>query len=301
MVPKVVVVTGATGTQGSAVISSLLKRGGYLLRGSTRHTDSSASQELTRKGVEMVRADIADKVSLVQAFKGAYAVFGNAVFPCPLDAEVQGKNMADACKANNVPLFIWSSIPSAIQLSKGRYTDVTHWEQKHAVDEYITSVSQPSVILHLGAFLDNLFTQPYRLFPSPTPGKWTLSYVLVPGDVKMSSIWIGGDFGEIVRAVVDVWEEDGWRERLMKEPISVAGGRYSPNDVGESIARLSGQEIEVVNPPAPPGFPPHLISMFKLFSDGYYDFSGPNPPEILLDLGLKSQPNANHVIVHPIC
>jgi len=119
------------------------------------------------------------------------------------------------------------------------------------------------------------------------PNIWRLSYVLVPPEVKMSSIWIEGDFGNIVAEVVGHWEEDTWRKRLAAEPIPVAGGRYSGNDLAGSIKRITGKDVEVVMTDAPPYFPPGLISMFKLFGDGFYDFPRPNPPDILVGLGVK--------------
>ncbi|KZO99022.1 NAD(P)-binding protein [Calocera viscosa TUFC12733] len=288
MAGKLVVVTGATGTQGGAVVSALLKRGRYTIRGLTRSTDSSSAKELQSKGVEMVSADLADKDSLISAFKGAYAVFGNTVLPCKANDEAQGRNMVDACKANNVPLFVWSSIPSAIEASHGKYTDVYHWEQKYAVNGYISSVSQPAVILEMGGFLDNLVTQPGRFEPAEGDAStWRLSHALVPSDVKMSSIWIEGDFGNIVEAIVDHWDDEIWRKRLAEKPIPVASARIAPDDVGESIRRLTGKEVEVIMTRTPPGFPQPLISMFKLFGDGFYDFPGPNPPEILVELGVE--------------
>ncbi|KZT50784.1 NAD(P)-binding protein [Calocera cornea HHB12733] len=286
MAAKLIVITGATGTQGGAVVSALLKRGSYAIRGLTRNTDSVSSKELRSKGVEMVAADVTDKEILVSAFKGAYAVFGNTVFPSSATAETQGRNMVDACKANNVPLFVWSSIPSAIEASKGKYTEVHHWEEKVAVNEYIASVSQPAVILQMGGFLDNLVTQRFGFRRSESdPSKWTLPYILVPHNVKMSSIWIEGDFGEIVAEVVGHWEDDTWRKRMEEKPIPVASARISPDDVAESIKRR--RDVEVVTSGAPPGFPQHLISMFKLFGDGFYDFPGPNPPDMLVELGVK--------------
>jgi len=30
-----------------------------------------------------------------------------------------------------------------------------------------------------------------------------------------------------------------------------------------------------------------MTQMYKLFADGFYDFPGPNPPDILVELGVK--------------
>jgi len=262
MANKLVVVTGATGNQGGAIVSALLRHGGYAIRGLTRNTESPSSKELASKGVEMVSADLANKDSLLSTFKGAYAVFGTTVFPCKVNDEVQGRNLVDACKANDVSLFVWSSIPSGVEISKGKYTDVYHWEQKNVVNRYIASVSQPSVILWMGGFLDNVVTQRHRLVRDESdPKKWKLFYPLVPPEVKMSCIWISGDFGNIVAAILDHWEDQTWRTRLTEKPIPVTGGRCSGDDLAESIKRLTGKDLQVVMTGAPPGFPQPLVSV----------------------------------------
>ena len=50
-----VVVTGATGQQGGAVVKNLLERG-HEVRAVTRSTDSAKARELANAGVTLVRA-----------------------------------------------------------------------------------------------------------------------------------------------------------------------------------------------------------------------------------------------------
>ena len=59
---KVVLVTGATGRQGGAVIRHMRPKG-WKLRALTRNTNSYAAQELARQGVELVQGDLEDPAS----------------------------------------------------------------------------------------------------------------------------------------------------------------------------------------------------------------------------------------------
>ncbi|KZO94769.1 NAD(P)-binding protein, partial [Calocera viscosa TUFC12733] len=136
--------------QGGSVISALLAHSGYTIRGLTRDPHSPSSQALGARGVEMVAASLADPASLVSAFKGAYAVFGVTIPWSKENETQQGKIMVDACLADRVQLFLWSSQPSAAALSKGKYT-IRSMEDKAAVDEYIKAVGQPAVFFWLGA------------------------------------------------------------------------------------------------------------------------------------------------------
>lgn len=56
MSDKVIVVFGATGTQGGSVVDALLKDG-WKVRGVTRNPDSEAAQKLAAKGVAIVKGD----------------------------------------------------------------------------------------------------------------------------------------------------------------------------------------------------------------------------------------------------
>jgi len=60
-----VVVTGGTGTQGGAVVKSLLERG-HEVRTVTRNSDSAKARELANAGVTLVRASLEDTAALTK-------------------------------------------------------------------------------------------------------------------------------------------------------------------------------------------------------------------------------------------
>lgn len=73
---KLLVVVGALGGQGSAVIRYFQQHEPtYKLRGLTRNPTSDAAKKLAGTGVEVVKADLNDVASLKEAFKGANAIF----------------------------------------------------------------------------------------------------------------------------------------------------------------------------------------------------------------------------------
>ena len=65
-----VVVTGATGKQGGAVVKNLLQRG-HEVRAVTRNTDSAKARELANAGVTVLRASLEDSAALTKALEGA--------------------------------------------------------------------------------------------------------------------------------------------------------------------------------------------------------------------------------------
>ena len=71
---KIVLVTGATGKQGGAVVEALLIRG-HQVRALTRNAASPAANRLRQQGVEIAVGDFTDHDSLVRAARGADAVY----------------------------------------------------------------------------------------------------------------------------------------------------------------------------------------------------------------------------------
>jgi dihydroflavonol-4-reductase len=72
---KTIAVTGATGFIGRYVVDALLERGAHVV-GVVRSPGRVPS--LAARGVEMRRADLADRASLAEGFRGAWAVVSNA-------------------------------------------------------------------------------------------------------------------------------------------------------------------------------------------------------------------------------
>ena len=69
----VVVVTGATGKQGGAVVKSLLERG-HAVHAVTRKAESANARALASAGVKLVHASLEDTAALREALEG-YSVF----------------------------------------------------------------------------------------------------------------------------------------------------------------------------------------------------------------------------------
>ncbi|KAF8728356.1 Golgi transport complex subunit 5, partial [Rhizoctonia solani] len=148
-----VVVCGATGAQGSSVVSYLLRDGGYRVRALTRNPDGTPAQKLKSRGVEVVTCDFGNLEQVTLALRGAYAVYGVTNFwEHGEEAEIQqGKNLADAAKACGVRHFIWPSLPH-VPIIEPR-----HWETKITVESYLNEIGVPTTILLTPFFFENLW------------------------------------------------------------------------------------------------------------------------------------------------
>jgi hypothetical protein len=86
---RIVVVFGATGTQGMSglfihfskikipsLVDALLADKTFTPRAVTRNASSEAAKKLASRGVQVVTADLWDKVSITDALAGCEGVFG---------------------------------------------------------------------------------------------------------------------------------------------------------------------------------------------------------------------------------
>ena len=147
---KTVLVTGATGRQGGAVVRHVLPKG-WRLRALTRNPQSHAAQSLAREGVELVQGDMEDATSLARAAAGVYGIYSVQDFwAVGARREVhQGKNVADAAKKAGVKHFVYSSVGGA-----ERNTGIPHFDSKWEVEKYIRSLGLPTTVIRPAAFME---------------------------------------------------------------------------------------------------------------------------------------------------
>ncbi|KAF2461169.1 hypothetical protein BDY21DRAFT_279200 [Lineolata rhizophorae] len=190
--PKLLVVIGATGTQGGSVVNTFHNDPEWRIRGLTRSLSSQRAKELSSRGVEMVAGDLNSLKSLIQAFQGANAIFAVTDFWRPLSdpkftegikpgqtlSELayehelrQGKNIFDAAaKTEGLSRLIFSSIADVSEASGGKYTRVYHSDTKTHAEAYgretYPELWKKTSTIQVGYYLSN-----WRDHPSEMPRK----------------------------------------------------------------------------------------------------------------------------------
>ncbi|MCH8271828.1 MAG: NmrA family NAD(P)-binding protein, partial [Candidatus Marinimicrobia bacterium] len=103
---KIILVTGATGTQGGSVIRNLADKG-YELRALTRNPESEKALALKTSGVNVFKGDMNDPESLKEPLDGAYGVFSVQNFwEAGNEGEITlGKAIATSAKEADVKHF----------------------------------------------------------------------------------------------------------------------------------------------------------------------------------------------------
>jgi uncharacterized protein YbjT (DUF2867 family) len=150
---RTILVAGATGRQGGAVIRHLLPKE-WNLRALTRNCGSAAAQKLGDKSVQLMQGDLEDTASLEDALQGVYGVFSVQDFwavGARREAQ-QGKNLADAARKAGVEHFVYSSVGGA-----ERNSGIDHWESKWEIEKHIRKLGLPATILRPAAFMENYY------------------------------------------------------------------------------------------------------------------------------------------------
>jgi len=150
---RTVLVTGATGRQGGAVIRHMLPKG-WKLRALTRNPDGHEAQALASQGIEVMRGDLEDPDTIARAAIGAYGIFSVQDFwAVGAKREVQqGKNVANAAKKAEIKHLVYSSVGGA-----ERKTEIPHWESKWEVENYIRQLGLPATVIRPVSFMETYY------------------------------------------------------------------------------------------------------------------------------------------------
>jgi uncharacterized protein YbjT (DUF2867 family) len=160
---KMILVTGATGRQGGAVIRALLDRS-FKVRAITRDPEKPSSQSLKSKGVEVFKGDMEDIPSLHQAMQGVYGVFSVQNYwekGIGYDGEIrQARNLMQVASNEKVSHFVQSSL-AGCDNAKG----VEHFESKWEIEKMIDALHLPRTFIRVVFFMENFLANRKIFFP----------------------------------------------------------------------------------------------------------------------------------------
>ncbi len=149
---RLILVTGATGNQGGAVLRHLREKG-FAIRALARNPDKPEARALLdQTGVEIARGDYDDKASLLRALEEVHGVFSvQTPFEGGPEAEVRhGIALIDAAHASEVSHFVYSSVGSADQK-----TGIPHFDSKWKIEEHLRRTGMPYTIVRPVFFMEN--------------------------------------------------------------------------------------------------------------------------------------------------
>ncbi|MBD0863203.1 NmrA/HSCARG family protein [Gordonia sp. zg691] len=252
-----VVVIGATGGQGGAVLDALLDAG-FPVRAVIRDAVSAKSAALARRGVELAVGNIVSGVGLTDAFYGAAGVFAlTTPFESGVDAEVaQGRALIEAATAASVPHLVFSSVASA-----DRDTGVPHFDSKYEVEKMLAATDIPHTVVGPAYFYDNLLAGTDALDAGVMP-------IAMPADKPLQQL-SRRDLGRFVALLFS--EPD----LHVGERIDIASDQPSPAEMARIVGEVLNTAVaaESFDPGRIPS--PDMSAMFTFLGDRGYEVDIP--------------------------
>lgn len=223
---KLIAIAGATGKQGGATLRELARNGGFRLRALTRKPEGNAANALKDLGVEVVKADLDDRGSIVSALHGVWGVYAlqNSGEAGAVKEEEQGKRFAQIAHEQRVERFVYASVGSA-----NKATGIPHFDSKFHVEQVVKALGFPSyAIIRPVYFMENLVS-PWTLrdakLMAPTKPSTRLQMVAV-SDI--------GKFG--AKAFIDA-------EKHHNAEVDIAGDTVTMVEAAAVLSAATGKTV----------------------------------------------------------
>jgi uncharacterized protein YbjT (DUF2867 family) len=230
----IILVTGATGHQGGAVVRHLLDRG-YKVRAMTRHPESNNAGTLKKLGAELVKGDFDDPKSLDRALDGAWGAYSvqNTWEAGVVREEEQGKHFAGLARKKDIAHFVYSSVGSA-----HRSTGIPHFDNKWRIEQAVRSLKFPSYTIIRPVFFMENFTLPWFL-PGLMEGMLLIG---IRPETVLQMIAVD-DIGKFGLMAFEHHEEMNGVE------LDIAGDQRTMPETAEILSGKIGKKIQYVEVP----------------------------------------------------
>ena len=237
---KRVLVTGATGKQGGALISALLKNPPtppFHIVALTRDANSAKAKALAKSpNVSVIEGNLDDTAAIFRKAKEPFhGVFSVQVPLKPAVEEAQGKSLVDVAAANGVKHFVYTSADrGGLEKSDRDPTLVKHFISKFNIENHLKTVAKKNpdmqwTIIRPVAFMDNI--EPGFL------GKAFMAMWKLNGVDRKMQLVSSRDIGILAADAFKV------PDQYLGKAISLATAEISPNEANKIFARVVGSDI----------------------------------------------------------
>ncbi|KAF5532681.1 hypothetical protein FPHYL_13733 [Fusarium phyllophilum] len=245
-----ILVTGATGKQGGAVVQALVKRysSKFTILAVTRNAQSPSAQRLAKtSSVKVVQGDLDNTFALFQAAEkavsgGIWGVFsvqaavgGGATSETELR---QGKGLIDEAIKHNVRQFVYSSVDrGGNDQSWGKATNIPHFQVKNQIEKYLRDQTANGK-----SSMNWTILRPVIFFDNIAPGFEAKVFMTSFRDVMKDKPlqWIAtSDIGIFAAEVFNNPDH----EQYKKKAIGIAGEELTFQDMNIAFKQVTGHGI----------------------------------------------------------
>jgi uncharacterized protein YbjT (DUF2867 family) len=242
-----VLVFGATGTQGGAVVRELLVRA-VDVQVLVRDPQSERAQALAKSGAQLVVGDLRDEWSLARAMSSAAVAYAiTTPFAEGADAEVhQGYAIIRAAVEARLPWLIFASVAAASR------AEVPHFQSKARIEEQLRDAAVPWTVVAPSYFYENVLGSRTAILEGLLP-------LSLPQDKPLHQVGLR-DLGAVVAAILER------REEHLSQRVEIAADAPTPREMADALgARAVETPLDELRERSP-----DLAALYAfLANDGY--------------------------------
>jgi len=244
---KVIVVLGATGSQGGGLANAILSDSNskFTLRAITRDPSSNKAKQLAESGAEVVSGDIDDVQSIKEALEGAYGAYFVTFFWEHFSPEKelkQARDLAETAKNAGLKHVIWSTLEDTrkwvpldsdqMPTLQDKYK-VPHFDAKGEANKFFIDEKVPTTFMHASFYWDNMIH--FGLGPQRNKdGKLAISFPM--GDKKMAGI-SADDIGKCAYGIFKKGKE------MVGKTVGIAGDQLTCKEMAQALSDALGEEV----------------------------------------------------------
>ncbi|KAL5044877.1 hypothetical protein BDW71DRAFT_198759 [Aspergillus fruticulosus] len=275
---KVIVVYGATGTQGTAITRSLLQsQQNFIVRALTRKPESEKAQELSRLGADVTKADGFNDNEMKAALMDAWGFWLNTHHHDPAVTtpngptdEDLGRRLVTLAAEAGIKVFIYSTCESPAEITNGK-APVPGMDAKRRVELFARRFKQFDAVIgawpawYFENFIDPEFAQAFGGFPiyPDDEGYLTFTSPRVGGQGKVQTISVADDFGEMVHGMF--LNPQVWKNRT----IPCMSNSFSYEDMVKTFTEVTGKRARYIPMDSYMDFPTNGNSVLVELRDVY--------------------------------
>lgn len=239
---QTILVTGATGAQGGAVVDALLEHG-FHARALVRDDASDAAQALAKRGASLAVGDFDDRASLDAAAAGVDGVFSVQLPPTANDPDREirtGRHLVEAAIKAGVTTFVHTSVARADEHASFAGWDEDrwfrgYWESKAAVNDLVRAAGFPHWTILKPAFMMDNFILPkvQGMFPQVRNG---VLQTAMTADTRLDLI-AAEDVGRFAAAAF------ADPRRFDRQAIPLASESLTMKQVADVLATVSNHTV----------------------------------------------------------